>query len=122
MTCNKWLLLFAVRIRHAAASCGRAIVADAGTAAAIKLSCILSAQFNYHRYFFVVSNVNHCAAATAYEDRLRTNLTVYRSPSVNSYLALGQLCRASQRNNRAPFPAWDGMVRTIQKTANRVLV
>jgi hypothetical protein len=51
MTCNKWLLLFAVRIRHAAASCSGAIFAGAGTAAAIKLSCILSAQFNYHRYF-----------------------------------------------------------------------
>ena len=37
MTSNKWLLLFAVRIRHAAASCSGAIVATAGTAAALKL-------------------------------------------------------------------------------------
>ena len=89
MISNKWLLLFAVRIRHAAASCGGAVFAGAGTAAAIKLSCILSAQFNYHRYF-LVSHVNHCAAATVYEDRLGNNPTVYRSPSVNSGLALGQ--------------------------------
>jgi hypothetical protein len=46
-------LQFAVRIRHAAAKFKvAAFVAGAEAAAAIKLSCILSAHFDYHRYFF----------------------------------------------------------------------
>jgi hypothetical protein len=39
----------------------------------------------------LVSNVNHCAAATAYPHHGGSKLTVYRSPSVDSCLALSQL-------------------------------
>jgi hypothetical protein len=91
VTCKKWPSQFAVRIRHAEASDGRGDLRQSRNRCSNKTIVYLERAIQLPSLLILVSNVNHCAAAIDYPRRLENLLTVFRLPSVDSCLALGQL-------------------------------
>jgi hypothetical protein len=91
MTCKKWPLQFAVRIRHVAAFGVRGDLRQSRNRCNNKTIVYLERAIQLPSLLILVSHVNHCAAAIDHPRRFGNSLTVFRLPSVDSCLALGQL-------------------------------